>query len=658
MRLPRGRLPLAVGSLALLLSEPAAGSGIDVLEPDVSIFPLFDAEGAVSVAPGGDLNGDGFADFAIGAYNNGYAHTSAGRIYIYFGGTSGWETPLYLEQSADASLLGEAPADQAGRLLDGGHDVNGDGLDDLLIAARYNDEGATDAGQVYLVFGTADDWPFTSSLDQADASFLGESAGDYTGPLALTEDVNGDGFADILIMAPYNSENGDDAGKAHLIFGKGDGWSRDTPLADSDVVFLGADDDHVNHGVAGIGDVDGDGLGDLLFLGGGEIQDVWLAEAYLYLGRNSGWVSGAPTTSWDASFFVWNEGIYSAAGAGDVNGDGIDDFLVGCWAMDHQDITPGKVFLYFGRPSGWSLDVPITQADATFVGEGDYDSAGRAVAGLGDIDGDGFDDFAIGAPNNDEHYGENGQAYLIRGRASGWGWFDMPLTFADASIISPVGFPLGMGYTLAGPGDVNGDGYDDVLVGASALPNFVWSALWGADYLTFGFPCWDTDRDGVESCAGDCDDHQPLTHLGAEELCDGTDNDCDGQPGDDEVDADSDGWMVCDGDCDDTDPEQTVPPETNCGDGADNDCDGDIDDLDDDCVPGDDDSSETDDDDSTQQPGDEGCECRAGTGRGWPSDPTALLALMVVLALRNRRPRTHRHVAEPIGSTRSAALPD
>jgi hypothetical protein len=154
----------------------------------------------------------------------------------------------------------------------------------------------------------------------------------------------------------------------------------------------------------------------------------------------------------------------TVAGAGDVNGDGYDDILIGAYGNDDGGNSAGKTYLIFGKASGWSMDTDLSNADASFWGENAFDGSGGSVAGAGDVNGDGYDDILIGAPNNDDGGSVAGQTYLILGKASGWS-MDTDLSKADASFWGENALDQS-GYSVASAGDVNGDGYDDILIGA------------------------------------------------------------------------------------------------------------------------------------------------------------------------------------------------
>jgi hypothetical protein len=245
---------------ARLDAEPAAGDGIR----------------ATGV---GDMNGDGLADLLIGSPYDNEAGLAAGCAYLVSGPASGI---VDLGTTADAKLLAEGESDIAGYQLSWAGDADGDGNDDVLIAAFGNDEGGTNAGAAYLVLSPVTG---THDLSTADAKLIGTQEMEYVGGwVAGPGDVDADGNDDLIIGASGHSVAGRAVGAAHLITSPVSGTIE---LANNaDMTFLGERRDDMATGVvAGAGDVDADGLPDLL-LGGSHQNDhgEWVGAAYLFYG--------------------------------------------------------------------------------------------------------------------------------------------------------------------------------------------------------------------------------------------------------------------------------------------------------------------------------------------------------------------------------------
>jgi hypothetical protein len=573
----------AVVIACFALCYPASATDTPASEADV-VFTGEDHgdQAGSAVANAGDVNGDGRGDLLVGADNDDAGNIQAGQAYLILGRDGGWPPILGLDQS-DASFPGEGLNDFAGTSVAGAGDVDGDGLDDILVGAFKNGEAATQAGQTYLILGRETGWARNTPLDSADASFQGEGSGDWSGyDVAVVADVDGDGLDDLLIGAHGNEETGAMAGQTYLILGRASGWTPDTSLSAAEASLLGeAEGDQSGQAVAGAGDVNGDGLGDLLV--GAPINAEAgheAGQAYLVLGRDSGWALDTSLAGADASFLGEEDSAWAGsavAGVGDVDGDGLDDILVGAPHANDGGAQSGKAYLWFGRSTGWAPDTPLSDADASFVGEDSADNAGGALAGAGDVDGDGYADFLIGAGGNSEAGNDAGQAYLFLGKAAGWSR-DLDLAGADESFLGDNPED-NLGAAVALTGDVDGDGFAEVLVGAYGHDQL--GSDTGQAYLFF---CLDADDDGVTACDGDCEDTVPTAFPGAVEVCDGADSDCDGTLPADETDTDADGFWPCNGDCDDLDP-LAHPGATELCDGVDNDCDDEIDegtDVDDD----------------------------------------------------------------------------
>jgi len=388
-----------------------------------------------------------------------------------------------------AGFLGEAAEDSAGSSISGGHDVDGDGIDDILVGAYGNDEAGSDAGKAYLVYGGP--WLVGDiQLAYAAGRFLGEASHDDAGyAVAMAGDVDGDGLGDLIVGAPGNDEAGPQAGKAYLISGPATGV---TSLVNATASFLGVSAGHYAGGaVAGAGDIDGDGNADLL------ISATFAAEGTVYVvfGPVSGTVS---LLSADARIVHTDPGGgghgYSVASAGDVNGDGFDDIVSG--APSHS-IEPfpnglsGSAFVFLGPVTGV---LETTSADAHYEGPWPYDEAGKVVHGGGDLDGDGLSEVIIGEHKDD------GVTRVYYGSPT----FDLDSSSPDGSV-----YVEDSGSVAALVPDVNGDGLDDLLVGAWRNSDVEDDA--GAVFLFFDNPWGDLfESDADWSFFGSAEDE----HVG------------------------------------------------------------------------------------------------------------------------------------------------
>ncbi len=371
--------------------------------------------------------------------------------------------------TADAKLVGEAAGDYAGFDVSGAGDVDGDGHDDVLVSALYNDEAGDQAGAAYIVRG-----PVMGTLDLslADAKLVGEGASSFAGVAASgAGDVDGDGHDDVLVGANTDSEGGSSAGAAYLVRGPIAG-TLDLSLADAKLVGE-EDNDNAGYSVSGAGDVNDDGRADVLVDAAFQSAGApYAGAAYLVLGPVSG--------TFDLSLAdakLLGEGTRDYVGkvsdAGDVDADGHDDLLVGASQNSDRGRNSGAAYLVLGPVTG-TRDLSV--ADAKLVGEATNDIAGNSISGAGDVDGDGHDDVLVGANRNDEGGTQAGAAYLVRGPVTG----TLDLAFADAKLVGENATD-GLGISVSGAGDVDGDGHDDLLIGA-----FMNDGDAGAAYLVLG----------------------------------------------------------------------------------------------------------------------------------------------------------------------------
>lgn len=307
-------------------------------------------------------------------------------------------------------------------------DVNADGFADLIVGAYSNDENGTDAGKAYVYSG------LDGSLLY---SFVGEYAGDRFGEaVSSAGDVNADGYDDIIIGAVRADQAGSEAGGAYVYSG-----------IDGTLIFEFAGQDPLDqfgNSVGSAGDVNSDGFDDVIVgANGDDYGGHDRGRAFVYSGQ-TGELLYAP---WGTS--ATNENYGGAVdGVGDVNMDGFDDFIVGAWFHASYFSSPGYAYLYSG------IDGSLLHR---FSGENIADQFGWSVSGAGDVNRDSYPDIIVGAPWNRYNFNPNGPgyAYVYSGRD-----YSLLYKFTGHSWLEHFG------EDVAGAGDLNGDGYDEVMIGA------------------------------------------------------------------------------------------------------------------------------------------------------------------------------------------------
>ena len=398
-----GQPELSSVELALL----GAGQGL-------RIDGAVEGEGAgISVAPAGDVNGDGRADVIVGASAAGHnGRRESGSAYVVFGRAAGGNLRLSALGSGGFRIDGAAEGDAAGGAVAGVGDLNGDNRSDVVVGSQFaSNNNRVDSGSAHVVLGRTASSPVDLAALPAGAGFRidGAAAEDRAGAsVAGTGDVNGDGRADLMVGAPGADANERAvSGSAHVVFGS-------ASPARVDLASPGQ--------------------------GGYRIDGAAAADT-----------AGA-----------------SVAGVGDLNGDNRGDLLVGSPGADGAGrLDAGAAHVVFGRDAGGAVDLGAPGGGGFRIdGAGAGDLTGLSVAGIPNLVGDERPDLLIGAPQADENLREgSGTAYVLPGRGSG--------PTVDLRAIERIGgfriegpaevSALGV---VASAGDFNGDSRPDVLAGA------------------------------------------------------------------------------------------------------------------------------------------------------------------------------------------------
>ena len=438
-----------------------------------------EAQAGRSVSNAGDVNGDGYADVIV----------SSDASYIVFGKAAGFDATLNLS-SIDGSngfRLDGPTGDLSGRPVSNAGDINGDGFDDVVIGSNKNGS--------FVVFGKASGFDAVldlSGLDGNNGFFLDGAATDDTIGRSVSNagDINGDGFDDVIVSALDSAYP--PVGSSYVVFGKSDGFGATLDLSSLD----GSNGFHLDGAaaygtysisVSSAGDVNNDGFDDVIMGARGAPNSGFSGSSYVVFGKASGFDATLDLSSLDG-----NDGFRldsdrsseSVSSAGDVNGDGFDDVIIG--------INDGS-FVVFGKESGFNATLDLSSLDGKNgfrINDGlsTLDLFGLSVSNAGDINGDGFGDVIIGANLADPNgISAAGSSYVVFGKASGF-----EATVDLSNLDSNGGFRLdgvatfdASGASVSGAGDINNDGFDDLIVGArGASANGIDDA--GASYVIFG----------------------------------------------------------------------------------------------------------------------------------------------------------------------------
>jgi hypothetical protein len=486
-----------------------------------------------SVSSAGDVNGDGVGDFIVGAPG---LDPYVSRTYVVFGvrGNSSGVSAINLaavEGGTGGFVISQQnTSDHSGFSVSGVGDLNGDGLADLLIGAPYaGDLSVTtptsghnmgERGFSYIVYGkTSTAAVNLSTIAAGTGGFLieGEGSGTPTGldainynddtsgySLSAAGDINGDGIADYIIGAPNWSSSLAtrlEEGRSYVVFGSTAGGTIDLANIASGTggfAITGQANDKSGFSVSSAGDVNGDGLADVII--GAPSNNSGDGRSYVVFGKASGTAVNLANVAAGTGGFVIN-GItdgnlnnsgYFVSSAGDVNGDGLADVIVG--EPYSGNSLAGNSYVVFGKATTSAVNVANIAAGTGggFAITGEVQAAGASsgwsVSSAGDINGDGLADLIVGSPFTTTSGPGSGTAYVVFGK-TGTATVNLANVFAGTGGFAVRGPTNGYsGWSVSAAGDVNGDGFADLIAGVPSSGTLLSPILPGSAYLIYGGP--------------------------------------------------------------------------------------------------------------------------------------------------------------------------
>ncbi|WP_442937986.1 beta strand repeat-containing protein [Nostoc sp.] len=446
-----------------------------------------------SVSNAGDINGDGIDDLIIGAPDASPNGNESGQSYVVFGSKSGFDAQLNvstLNGTNGFAINGINALDESGHSVSSAGDINGDGIADLIIGAHDASPNGLESGQSYVVFGSKGGFSAQLNLSTLNGTngfaINGINPADSSGSVSSAGDINGDGLDDLIIGAPLADPNAFTSGQSYVVFGSKGGFGAQLNLSTlngtNGFAINGINKyDFSGWSVSSAGDINGDGIADLI-IGApfANLSGYHSGQSYVVFGSKSGFDAQLNLSTLNGTNGFAINSIksgddlgYSVSSAGDINGDGIADLIIGALYADPNGTSSGQSYVVFGSKGGFSAQFNLSTLNGTngfaINGINAYDYSGCSVSSAGDINGDGINDLIIGAKFADPNGDFSGQSYVVFGSKGGFG-AQLNLSTLNGTngfAINGINRDDGLGRSVSSAGDINGDGIDDLIIGAS-----------------------------------------------------------------------------------------------------------------------------------------------------------------------------------------------
>lgn len=327
----------------------------------------------------------------------------------------------------------------------------------------------------------------------------GAATDDKIGSSVATGDINGDGYQDVIIGAPYADNAGTDTGSIYVIFGSPVGI--ETPYNVSSLNGVNGfrldkiDRGEVMYSALSSGDINGDTFDDIIIGDAPGSGSALAGATYVVFGKASGWAATTSLATLDGTTGFRLDGVAAgdqagfSVASGNINGDAYADVIVGAIGADNVAGDAGSAYVVFGKANGWAATLALSTLNGTtgfrLDGQAASDWAGYSVAS-GNVNGDAYDDVIVGAMSANNGAGDTGSTYAVFGKANGWA-----ATTALATLNGTTGVRIDgtavwdwSGYSVAS-GNLNGDDFDDVIIGAVGT-DYNAAASSGSVYVVFG----------------------------------------------------------------------------------------------------------------------------------------------------------------------------